>query len=77
MLFCLPIKTKTYDALTLENLRLLQNYFRGVKYLIIDEKSIVRLRVLSFLDRRLKEIFLTKAAELFGGMNIILIGDFY
>jgi ATP-dependent DNA helicase PIF1 len=76
-LFRLPIKTKTYYALTAENLRALQNNLRGVSYLIIDEKSMVSLRVLSFLDRRLREIFPTHAKDPFGGMNIVLMGDFY
>jgi ATP-dependent DNA helicase PIF1 len=76
-LFRLPIKKKNYDALTVENTRYLQNHLRNVGYLIIAEKSMVGLRVLHFLDRRLREIFPNKQDNDFGGMNVTLMGDFY
>ncbi|CBX97430.1 hypothetical protein LEMA_P105610.1 [Plenodomus lingam JN3] len=60
-----------------QNLKALQAYLEEVAYLIIDEKSMVGLRALSFLDRRLREIFPSRASDLFAGMNIVLIGDFY
>jgi ATP-dependent DNA helicase PIF1 len=76
-LFRLPIKTKNYDALTPENLKYLQNNLHDIGYLIIDEKSMVGLRVLCFLNCRLREIFPARARDPFAGINIILIGDFY
>jgi ATP-dependent DNA helicase PIF1 len=75
-LFRLPIKTKKYENLTLENKRYLQNHFKDVGFLIIDEKSMIGLRILYFLDRRLREIF-PDVDEDFGGINVILMGDFY
>lgn len=76
-LFRLLIKMKSYNRLTIENIRALQNHLRDVSYLIIDEKSIVSLKILYFLDRRLREIFLENADQDFGGMNVVLMGDFF
>ena len=59
-LFWLPVKSKVYELLSRENLKYLQNYLANVGYLIIDEKSIVGLRVLFFLDRCLREAFLNR-----------------
>ncbi|KAB2111480.1 hypothetical protein AG0111_0g1919 [Alternaria gaisen] len=75
-LFRLPVKTKVYDPLSRENLKHLQNHLVNVGYLIIDEKSMVGLRILHFLNRRLREAFPGRDQE-FGGMNIIIMGDFY
>lgn len=55
----------------------LQRIFRGVKYLVIDEKSMLGLRMLGWVDRRLREIFPEQRDEFFGGISIILIGDFF
>jgi len=35
----------------------LQRQFRGVHYLVIDEKSMVSLKLFSWIDQRLREIF--------------------
>ena len=55
----------------------LQREFRGVHYLVIDEKSMVSLKMLSWIDRRLREIFPDHQNEYFGGLSVILIGDFF
>jgi len=75
-LFRLPVKSKVYEPLSRENLKYLQNHLANVGYLIIDEKSMVGLRVLFFLDRRLREAFPNRDQD-FGGMSIIIMGDFY
>lgn len=55
----------------------IQKKLRDVRYLVIDEKSMLGLRQLSWVDKRLRQVFPDRAADLFGGMNIILVGDFF
>ncbi|RYC76598.1 hypothetical protein BFJ63_vAg20525, partial [Fusarium oxysporum f. sp. narcissi] len=50
---------------------------RDVRYLVIDEKSMLGLRQLSWVDKRLRQVFPGRAADFFGGMSIILVGDFF
>ncbi|XP_044721781.1 PIF1-like helicase domain-containing protein [Hirsutella rhossiliensis] len=50
---------------------------RDVRYLVIDEKSMLGLRQLSWIDKRLRQVFPARAAEFFGGISIILVGDFF
>ncbi|EAQ84302.1 hypothetical protein CHGG_10706 [Chaetomium globosum CBS 148.51] len=55
----------------------LQRVFAGVRYLVIDEKSMLGLKTLGWIDRRLREIFPEKNNFSFGGLSVILIGDFF
>ncbi len=48
-----------------------------MKYLVIDEKSMLGLKTLGWVDRRLREIFPGRNDEFFGGLSNILVGDFY
>ncbi|KAH0499425.1 hypothetical protein TgHK011_006623 [Trichoderma gracile] len=50
---------------------------RHVQYLIIDEKSMIGLRTIAYIDRRLRELFPACQDEYFGGRSILLLGDFY
>jgi ATP-dependent DNA helicase PIF1 len=64
--------------LSADNLRVLQGKFRNIKYIIVDEKSMVSLRQLTWIHRRLCEIMPSGADdEAFAGVNIILVGDFF
>ncbi|EED12765.1 conserved hypothetical protein [Talaromyces stipitatus ATCC 10500] len=66
--------------LTPENRQALQAIFRGVSWLIIDEKSMIGLKQVYYMNQRLQEIFPASDSESvkpFGGLNIILAGDFY
>lgn len=54
--------------------RELQNSLRGVRYLIIDERSFVGKRLFAQIDWRLREAF-PEPNKAFGGVSIILIGD--
>ncbi|KID81004.1 ATP-dependent DNA helicase PIF1 [Metarhizium guizhouense ARSEF 977] len=49
----------------------LQKKLKDIKYLIIDEKSMLGLRQLSWIDDRLREAFPNKNEEFFGGLNIL------
>ena len=53
-----------------QQLKMMQNKFKGIKYLIIDEYSMVGAN-----SRRLRQAT-GKTQELFGGISIILAGDF-
>ena len=59
-----------------ETLRELQGLFGNCKILIIDEKSMLGLYMLYQLDKRLREIKSTNANLPFGGISVILMGDF-
>ncbi|KID90368.1 ATP-dependent DNA helicase PIF1, partial [Metarhizium majus ARSEF 297] len=50
---------------------------KDIKYPIIDEKSMLGLRQLSWIDNRLREAFPNRNEEFFGGLNILLVGDFF
>lgn len=53
----------------------LQSRLSHLKYLIIDEKSMVSPKTLHYVDRRLRQAFNTE--RLFGGVSILLFGDFW
>ena len=57
----------------------LQNAFRPIRYIVIDEKSMVSLQLMGQIDQRLRSAAFERpdAAKYFGGMNILLCGDFY
>ena len=57
-----------------EALRQLQDEFKNVELLVIDEKSMVGLHMLNMIHLRLTEIKACK--DLFGGISLILMGDF-
>lgn len=46
-----------------------------LKYLIIDEKSMVSLKTLHYIDLRFQQAFATQ--QRFGGISILLFGDFW
>lgn len=71
----LPIKGK-FERLSNERRTKFQGDFRDRRYLIIDEKSMISLKLLCWIDRRLREAFPENVNERFGGMSIILCGDF-
>jgi hypothetical protein len=54
----------------------MQNRLCYLKYLVIDEKSMISLKTMSFIDSRLHQIF-PSSNEPFGGVSLILMGNFY
>ena len=56
--------------------RKLQQELRNTKLLIIDEKSMVGLRLLRAIDVRLREAFPERSGRPFGGISVMLFGDF-
>ena len=71
----LPIK---HDNLELkgEKLKKLQDKLKNVRYVIIDEKSMVGRRMLALIDKRLRHAFPEHKNKPFGNRSVILFGDF-
>ena len=63
------------DEMKGQQLKMIQNKFKSIKYLIVDEYSMVGALMLNKIDRRLRQAT-GKAQQLFGGISIILAGDF-
>ncbi len=58
------------------NLKQLQDWLEKVIYLIINEKSMVRWRMLRLINLRLKQAFSNQSNELFRGWSILIFRDF-
>lgn len=79
-LFKIPIRPAAGQLLmklSTANLRSLQALFKYIKYLIIDEKSMISVMVLALIDQRLREIFPDKQDEYYGGVSVFVCGDFH
>ena len=72
----LPVKGKKSD-LSIATLQSLQSFFRGCRFLIIDEKSMIDIKILSLIDNRLRAILPAMSDVPFGGVNVLLCGDFF
>lgn len=59
-----------------ESINDLQKSMNGVKYIIIDEMSMVRRKMFGEVDKRLRQAFPENANCVFGGCSCILFGDF-
>ncbi|KAF6517970.1 hypothetical protein HZS61_002048 [Fusarium oxysporum f. sp. conglutinans] len=68
---------RAFTELSPADANAIQKKLRDVRYLVIDEKSMLGLRQLSWIDKRLRQVFPARAAEFFGGISIILVGDFF
>jgi hypothetical protein len=48
----------------------------GVKFIVVDEFSMVSLNFIALIDNRLKQIYdIAGAKKLFGNVNLIFVGD--
>jgi ATP-dependent DNA helicase PIF1 len=75
-LLSLPVKKRSSE-LSKATLKSLQDTFKHIRYLVIDEKSMIDLKQLSLIESRLQQIFPSRRMEPFGGLNILICGDFY
>ena len=73
-LLYLPIRGKNNCDLRGKPLATLQNKLLGVKYIIIDEFSVIGQKMLGWIDRRLRQAS-GLMDETFGGFSLILVGD--
>ena len=74
-LLSLPTKAD-YKDLEGERLHQLQQSLASMKYLIIDEMSMVGRKILGQVDKRFRQMFPHRADEVFGGCSCLLFGDF-
>ncbi len=65
---------KSYIPLEGTQLKNLQNAFVGIKYVIIDEYSMLSQSMLFIIDQRLRQIT-QQVGKIFGGLSILLTGD--
>jgi hypothetical protein len=72
----LPVKGKKSD-LSVATLQALQALFKDCRFLIIDEKSMIDIKMLSLIDDRLRAILPASSDQHFGGVNVLLCGDFF
>ena len=72
--FNLPIKGKILKTLSREQYTAMKLKYRNMRILIIDEISMLNATFLSLISERLQELFNNNSP--FGGINVILIGDF-
>jgi ATP-dependent DNA helicase PIF1 len=56
-LFKLPVKKSDFQPLAKAAIKSMQAQWKGVKYLVIDKKSMVSLKTLSWVHRRCLEIW--------------------
>ncbi|CAL4113538.1 unnamed protein product, partial [Meganyctiphanes norvegica] len=78
-LFKLPLLSSTekdLPDLNQQSLKELQDLFQNCKLLVIDEKSMVGLYMFYAIDKRLREIKCTCPNIAFGGISVIIMGDF-
>jgi hypothetical protein len=68
----LPVNT-AFVPLSGSRLATLQEQWRGI---IIDEKSMLGLRILAQIDSRLRQLRPYHAGDIFAGLNLALVGDF-
>ena len=73
-LFRLPVGQVRFIELSNDALQECQYSFEYCRVVIIDEKSMIGLRELHWIDRRLKQIKCSD--EPFGGIHVVFFGDF-
>ena len=71
----LPRKFKDFSLLKNEIAKTFQRQHKNVKFLIIDEMSMIGLRLMGMLEQRCQELF-PSINEPFGGLYVYLFGDF-
>jgi ATP-dependent DNA helicase PIF1 len=72
----LPVN-RPFEKLPAASLTPLQQAFKDIHYLILDEKSMIGQVHLAWIDHRLRQIYPARNDDYFGGLNILLVGDFH
>ena len=72
----IPVNQKLqYKSLDTDSLNTLRTQMMGVKYIFVDEVSMVGSGMLTFVHKRLQEIM--GSARDFGGVSVIFVGDLF
>jgi len=72
--FCIPKDTKSFDDLKGESARNFINQISKVKFIILDEYSLVGSNLLAMIDKRCRQAS-GVLDEDFGGMYVYMLGD--
>lgn len=72
---CIPVSSEM-DNLKPDALSLVQDTWRNIEYIFIDEVSMIGQTLLGKIDRRLREIFSEHSDIVYGGRSVIFFGDF-
>jgi hypothetical protein len=72
----LPVKGKKSD-LSVATLQSLQALFQDYRFLIINKKSMIDIKILSLINDRLRAILPANSDQLFGRVNVLLYRDFF
>ncbi|CCE29302.1 uncharacterized protein CPUR_02995 [Claviceps purpurea 20.1] len=76
--FGLPVQSfETLSPLGPDGVSALRRRLEGVSYLIVDEKSMISLVKLAWVDQRLREAYPESNDYPFAGFSITVAGDFY
>ena len=67
---------KEFEPLKGESLLALQEKFKEIKYLVLEEISMIGRRMLGKIDARLRQAFPSSSSEVFGGCSILAFGDY-
>ncbi len=70
----LPVKGE-FKSLEGKRLQTMQEDFKNVQYIIIDEMSMIGRKTFGMVDKRLRQAFPNKATTFLGGCSCLLIGD--
>ena len=74
-LFNLPVSNKTtYTPMSSSKLLQIQELFRGIDFIIIDEFSMIDQPMFAYIDQRCREIK-QKFDKYFGGFSVVLAGN--
>ena len=73
--FSLTLKSSTFAELTNETLRKFQRKNKNLKFIIMDEMSMIEAGILSNIEKRCSCIFPNKTED-FGGLFVYMFGDF-
>ena len=71
----LPVRNSNNNDLQGSTLHKLQQEFKDLQYLVIDEMSMIGHRMLAWIDKRLRQAT-GLLNEPMGGVSVILFGDF-
>jgi ATP-dependent DNA helicase PIF1 len=58
-------------------LQSLQALLQDCHFLMVNKKSMIDLKMFSLVDDRLQAIFPATSHQLFGGINVLICGDFF
>ena len=72
----IPTQCSTFKSLTGSKLASFQQSWKGVHFVLIDEKSMLGQRMFARINARLKQLKPNSTDQIFGGFNLSLIGDF-